>query len=447
GVVAIGDGVADIPFERRFQQPDDEYNLEQLSASYQLEHRFSDQWKLRNSFSLVSADTSDFRLDSVFIDDSGLLERGFRRNQDIRENYSLQTNVVGKFATGKVEHQLLVGVDLDRATSVGRQGRLPDDPVFLIDIFTQEADPVPNIQPEDLTSFDARDENIKADLLGIYLQDQLVISDQLKLLAGGRFDLFEQQNIDFTTDTTSEQSQEKFSSRVGLVYQPIAPISVYASYSTSFNPDPFNSTTVDGDVLEPSTGTQYELGVKGEFLNKKLTSTLAFYQIDRANFATTDPDNIDFSVATGEVRSRGIELDLAGEIVPGWNVTAAYAYTNAEITQDNLFAVGNSLENVPDHSASLWTSYQIQQGSLQGLGFGAGVFFVGDRQGDLDNTFTLSSYVRTDAAFFYRRDNWQANLSFQNLFDVDYIKSSETFREALKPGEPFTIIGSVAVKF
>jgi iron complex outermembrane recepter protein len=446
GIVAIGDGVADIPYDRIFQQPDDEYELEQLSASYQLEHRFSDKWKLRNSFRLVSSDSSNFTLDSLFIDDSGILERGFRRNEDLNENYTIQTNVVGKFKTGKIEHQLLAGVDFDRATTVGRQGRLPEDPVFLIDVFTQEADPVPDIEPEDLTSF-ARDENTRADLIGIYLQDQISISKQFKFLAGGRMDIYDQESIDFTEDLTSEQSQERFSPRLGIVYQPIEPISLYASYSTSFNPDPFNSTTVDGEVLEPSTGTQYELGVKGEFLNKKLTSTLAFYQIERDNFATTDPDNPDFSIAAGEVRSRGIELDVAGEILPGWNVIAAYAYTDAEITEDNDLPVGNKLINVPENSASLWTSYEIQQGNLKGLGLGAGVFFVDDRQGDSDNSFTLPSYVRTDAALFYRRDNWQANLNFQNLFDVDYIKSSETFREALRPGDPFTVIGSVSVEF
>ena len=395
---------------------------------------------------MVSSDTSSFFLDSWFIDDSGILEREFRRNEDLNENYSVQTNVVGEFNMGKVKHQLLAGVDLYRATGVGRQGRLPDNPAFAIDIFTQEADPVPNIEPEDLTSF-VRDENIRADLIGIYLQDQIALGEKFQFLVGGRLDIYDQQSIDFTEDLTTEQSQEKFSPRVGVVYQPIEPISLYVSYSTSFNPDPFNSTTVDGDVLEPATGNQYELGVKGELLDKKLTGTLAFYQIERENAATTDPDNPDFSIATGEVRSRGIELDVVGEILPGWKAIAAYAYTDAEITEDNDFPVGNKLVNVPENSASLWTTYQILQGSLQGLGLGAGVFFVGDRQGDLDNTFTLPSYVRTDAALFYRQDSWQANLNFQNLFDVDYIRASETFREGLRPGDPFTVIGSVSVEF
>ena len=446
GIVAIGDDVADIPYDRIFQQPDDNYELEQITASYQLEHRFNEKWKLRNSFRLVSADTSDFRLDSWFIDDSGELERLFRSNENINENYSLQTNVVGEFATGKVTHQLLFGVDLDRATSVGQQAALPDDPPFFINIFTQEADPVPDLEPEDLT-FLVRDENTRADLIGIYLQDLISLGEKFKILVGGRFDIYDQKTIDFTEDTTVKQSQEEFSPRVGLVYQPIEPISLYASYSTSFNPDPFNSTTVDGEIIEPSTGTQYEIGVKGEFFDGNLTATLAFYQIDLENVATTNPDNFDFSIAAGEVSSRGVELDVTGEILPGWKIIASYAYTDAEITESNDFPEGNKLENVPENSASLWTTYQFQQGTLQGLGFGAGIFFVGDRQGDLDNTVTLPSYVRTDAAIFYRQDNWQANLNFQNLFDVDYIASSEGFREYLRPGDPFTVVGSFSVQF
>ena len=446
GIVAIGDDVADIPFDRIFQQPDDNYELEQITASYQLEHRFNKKWKLRNSFRLVSAETADFRLDSWFIEDSGELERLFRSNEDINENYTLQTNVVGEFNTGKVQHQLLFGVDLDRATGVGQQAALPDDPAFFINVFTQKADPVPDIEPEDLT-FLVRDENTRADLIGIYLQDQIAISDRFKVLLGGRFDLYDQKTIDFTEDTTVEQSKEEFSPRVGLVYQPIEPISLYASYSTSFNPDPFNSTTVDGEIIEPSTAAQYEIGVKGEFFDGNLTTTLAFYQIDLDNVATTDPNNPDFSIAAGEVSSRGIELDIVGEILPGWKLIANYAYTDAEISESNDFPEGNKLENVPENSASFWTTYQFQQGTLRGLGFGAGVFFVGDRQGDIENTVTLPSYVRTDAAIFYRRDSWQASLNFQNLFDVDYIRSSEGFREYLRPGNPFTVIGSVSIQF
>jgi iron complex outermembrane receptor protein len=101
---------------------------------------------------------------------------------------------------------------------------------------------------------------------------------------------------------------------------------------------------------------------------------------------------------------------------------------------------------VPEHSASLWLVYELQEGDLAGLGFGAGLFFVGDRQGDLDNSFTLPSFVRTDVALYYRRDNWRVGLNINNLFDVDYFTSSFD-RLSVYYGEPLTVQGTVSVTF
>ena len=84
---------------------------------------------------------------------------------------------------------------------------------------------------------------------------------------------------------------------------------------------------------------------------------------------------------------------------------------------------------------------------MQGLGFGIGMFFVGERQGDLENTFQVPSYIRTDAAIFYRRSNWKAGLNFKNIFDIQYIRSTESYREAIAPGDPFTVVGSIAIEF
>jgi iron complex outermembrane recepter protein len=110
--------------------------------------------------------------------------------------------------------------------------------------------------------------------------------------------------------------------------------------------------------------------------------------------------------------------------------------------------IGNKLAGVPEHSASLWTSYELQQGSLKGLGFGVGFNFVGERQGDLDNSFAVDSYFLTNAGIFYRRDNWQARLNFSNLFDVEFIESVSNSRErGIYPGKPFTVGGSIAVQF
>lgn len=163
---------------------------------------------------------------------------------------------------------------------------------------------------------------------------------------------------------------------------------------------------------------------------------------------TADPNNPLFSVQTGEQRSQGIELDVQGEILPGWNIVASYAYTDAEVTRDNSIPEGNLLPSVPEHQASLWTTYTIQEGSLEGLGFGLGLFYVGERQGDIANSFVLEEYFRTDAALYYRRDRFNAAINIRNLFDIDYVSAAESgVRTFLGRGEPFTIVGSVSWEF
>ena len=134
--------------------------------------------------------------------------------------------------------------------------------------------------------------------------------------------------------------------------------------------------------------------------------------------------------------------------MPGWNIIASYAYIDAEVTEDNNIPVGNRLFNTPENSASLWTTYEIQQGSLQGFGFGGGFVFVGEREGDLENTFTADSYFLTNAALFYKRNDWRFALNFKNLFDVNYISSTFGDRNARnEPGDPFEVIGSISVEF
>jgi len=237
------------------------------------------------------------------------------------------------------------------------------------------------------------------DTLGIYIQDQIKFAENFQLLLGGRFDLFTQKNKNFLDNTTEIQAGDAFTPRVGIVYKPISAISLYASYSQSFNPT--EGRSADGNLFQPERGTQYEVGVKAD-LNDRISSTLSLYRLTRSNLLTTDPNNSRFSIQTGEQRSQGIEFDIAGELAKGWNIIASYAYTDAKITEDNTDNEGNRLNRVPENSASIWTTYELQSGALQGLGMGVGLFFVGERQGDLSNSFTVPGYTRTDAALFYR---------------------------------------------
>jgi iron complex outermembrane receptor protein len=279
---------------------------------------------------------------------------------------------------------------------------------------------------------------------GIYLQDQIALLDNLKLVLGGRFDTFNNESENLTSGEIIETEADAFSPRVGIVYQPIEPVSLYASYTRSFT-QAFG-TRASGEPLDPQRGTGYEIGVKTEIIQNRLFSTLAFYDTTLTNVPTTDPENDLFEIQTGEQNSKGIELDLSGEIVPGWNIFAGYAYTDATITEDNTFEVGNRLNNVPRHKFNLWTTYTLQQGNLAGFGFGASIFYVGERAGDLDNCFFVPDYTRVDAAIYYERESFRAALNFKNLFDICYFEGVQG-REQVIPGAPFTVLGSISVKF
>ncbi|MBE9157004.1 TonB-dependent siderophore receptor [Nodosilinea sp. LEGE 06152] len=445
GLLAIGRGVVDTPLSRIFGEPDDVSRVQEYGAGYRLEHEFSDSWQVRNQFRLLSTDTFDYRAEPLALDEgTGILPRNFRSNDDRSEVYSLQTDVLGNFFTGSVEHNLLIGLDLRRQTSGGTQRRLPGGLTPSIDIFNPVYNVVERPALSALTN-EVRNNSDRTNALGFFVQDQVQILDNLIVVAGGRFDVVSQNSRNNQTGENSGQDVTAFTPTVGVVYQPVEPISLYANFARSFQPNA--STDANNNFLPPERGTQYEVGVQAA-ITDRLTASLAAYNITKTNLATTDPDNPDFSIPIAEQRSRGIDLNLAGEILPGWNVIASYGYIDAAYTAEYFgLPPGSRVQNVPNHTASLWSTYEIQSGDLQGLGFGAGIFYVGDRAGDFEDTFDLPSYLRTDAAVFYRRNNWRAAINVQNLFDVRYFSSNNFGRVAIEPGEPLSIVGSLSVEF
>jgi len=138
-------------------------------------------------------------------------------------------------------------------------------------------------------------------------------------------------------------------------------------------------------------------------------------------------------------------LDVVGQLLPGWNVIASYAYTDAFVSRDNTIPVGDQLLGVPYNSASLWTTYELQRGDLQGLGFGLGLVYAGERQVSLPNTFTVPSYLRTDATLFYRQNNYRIGLSVKNIFNTDIYDTDNGF--SITPEAPLTVLGTVSVQF
>ncbi|WP_414582662.1 TonB-dependent siderophore receptor [Scytonema sp. PCC 10023] len=430
----------EIPLSRNLSEPSlDRDDVELFRIGYNLEHRFSDNWQLRSIFEAAWIDQ-----DRAVVFPVGQLQanRTLQRRLAITpingKVFNLDNYVVGQFATGSIQHQLLAGFNYTREEQESftrPRSRLNLAP---IDIFNPVYNPTLGTQYENPFEGEST-----ANTYGFYIQDQISLIDNLKLLLGGRFDIANQRIVN-TFGANGSAEQEVFSPRVGLVYQPIPAISLYANYGRSFRPT--YNVFESGTIPLPERGTLYEVGVKAD-LSDRITATLAFYDQTRTNISTQDPNNPLRRLQIGEQNSQGVEFNISGEILPGWNIVAGYAYTDARISEGNSnFPVGNRINGVPEHSFNLWTSYKVQEGSLQGLGFGLGLFYQGERQGDLANTFELPSYLRTDAAIFYERDQFRAAVNFRNLFDIDYFESAFNINRVF-PGDPLEVQGSISWRF
>ena len=429
----------EIPLSLNTSDEDARNNRRSILLGYNFEHHFSDNWSLVNAFHVRSI---RYRTDSA--NSGSLLPDGRTLNRTQQnyigapaadEEYALDNHVVGKFKTGSLQHELVAGFDLYRDISQFDQTMRA---IGTIDVFNPVyGQPVGRL----LSRINQKTKN---DQLGFYVQDIVTLTNNLNLVLGGRGDFVDNKVTNFlNTSTNQSQSDFAFSPRVGLVYKPIQPVSLYASYSQSFSQNP--GATFGGSLFQPSTGTQYEVGVKADFLSGRLSSTLALYELTLSNVLTPDPNRpTTFNIQTGEQRSRGIELNVTGEILPGWNVIASYAYTDGEVTKDERY-IGNRLVNVPENSASLWTTYTFAKGNLQGLGFGLGLFYVGERQGDLTNSFSVPSYLRTDAAVYYQKGHLGIALNLKNLFNVEYFTPRTI--NLVYPEDPFIVQGTVSWKF
>lgn len=456
GIPPVGDEIADVPLDTIVGEPDDFFRTEITSVGYRLEHRFSENWQIRNRFrytdnSFVNRRTQLEEVLGGLNEETGEITRLYYYSEGALESYEFQTEVIGEFTTGSINHTLLAGIDVFFADS---EFFVSNDLAPSVNLFDPEIGVIP--RPDLPLAFTTTDTTTNRSQVGLLLQDQIELWPEVTLLLGGRVDFFTQSStavavsipgIFETPARDNEQSQTAFTPRVGIVYQPIEELALYASYSRSFQPNILTATTADNEFLDPEEGEQFEVGLKTELFDGRLAATLSFFDITQTNVAATDPDNTNFVVPIGEQTSRGMEFNVTGEILPGWNILAGLSLLDAEIEESVNFPAGATTPNVPETSTSLWTTYEIQSGSLTGLGFGLGLYYVGERQGDNENSFTLDEYLRTDAAIYYRQDSFRLGLNFRNLFDIDYYESTEAGRGGSIPGEPFTVIGSISITF
>jgi iron complex outermembrane receptor protein len=430
-----------------FNDPDlDGRTNEDYYAGYQLSHVFSPTWSVRNQLQFHRAHNRNEALRPRDIQGNNLRQR-YQNEDRVDDEVQFVLDGTAKFSTGAIDHALLIGAEYIEQDSDFDRFRVNSPNVVISDDPVVNFNPPANQKPtEDLS---------QTRWTSVYLQDQLSLLEgrRLKLLLGGRFDDVATKGSANGVATTDIKDRAA-TGRAGLLYMLSSQHSVYLSASQSFRPQFAFAVDAGGKPLDPETGLQYEAGLKSALLDERLFATLAVYQIEKKNVAVFDQALFN---ATGQSayfpgvkeRSRGVELDVAGNITSQLKILASYAYTDTEVLENegDPSQVGEPLGGVALHTGRLWLSYDFNKaGPLGGFGLGGGARYVGESTAQFDTAVKLDPYTVADLSLWYNWRNVKASLNVKNLFDKDYIvRASHT--AIAHPGTPRSVFASVSIGF
>ncbi|MFW5972829.1 MAG: TonB-dependent siderophore receptor [Bacteroidota bacterium] len=404
-----------IPVSRFTGEPDvDQYDRTEYTVSSLFEHRFGERVAVQQKMRYYSSD-----LDDVTVYATGLQEDGRTLSRAVYGSYGRVDGVVmdqharGTFALGAADVTLLGGVDVQRirATSNQTWGAAPGLDIF-DPSYGQEV-----VEPPVFADFETQQQQV-----GLYAQSQIDVAERLIISLNGRHDWAHAETEDFLQEATSEQDDAAFTGRAGLIYESALGLAPYASYATSFLPA--IGVNADGDPFEPERGRQVEVGLKYQPPGVNSFVTAAYYNLTRDNFLQYDPSTW-LQVQTGQVRSRGVEVEGTASLWMGLDVIAGLTQQNVEITESAVAAeVGEQPSQVPERTASLWASYTFPQAALRGVGLGAGVRHLGATYGDVPNTLEAPSATLADATIYYERNGLRFAVNVQNVFDEEYVAAA-----------------------
>ena len=386
-----------------------------------VEHDFSDNLSFNSTTFYADYDklyqnifpvSSDLNAQLVTLD-------GYRDTTD-RENFITQGNLVWKGQTGSLGHTLLVGYEISQQKSANARR----DVLFAASNDDRITIPLATVISRPAHSFPVFTRDRRSDLktVSIYLQDQISISDMFDVIAGIRYDSFDIDVNDVGNNRLLHRTDNKWSPRVGLVFKPKENISIYASYSKSFLPrsgDQFLTLSPTTANLAPESFDNYELGAKWEF-QSGLSLTAAIFQLDRDNQAVATDTNGN-SAFSGS-RTKGFEIQLVGQIMPGWKINTGYSYLDAEESgrlSGSAFA-NRPIGQVPKHMFSIWNRYDFNDQ----FGVGLGLTHQSSQFARTNSTVRIPSYTRVDAAIYYTmNEHVQFQLNIENLLDETYFPS------------------------
>ncbi|HDS0917334.1 TPA: TonB-dependent siderophore receptor [Pseudomonas putida] len=414
-------------------------------AQLRFEHLLDDNWSLGGGMQWLDGSLKGNAVEANGLQPDGrTLGRNFNYRKLERTDRDYQLNLTGHFDTAGFAHTLLTGIeyeDYDYNSIIQRSAA--GATAYPIDIF----DPVLGQARPALTRTTTHDkENLKT--WAFFVQDQVALTERLKALAGVRFERFEHDYVNkLSAAGDFSKGENGVTPRFGLLYDLTDTVAVYANTARSFKPNSGAPAGATGRGFDPEKGKSYELGVKWEALDRQLSVDAAIYHIVKENVLTRDPADPNYSVAAGQVRSRGLDINIAGNITPEWRVIGGYAYVDAEVTKDNRLPTGTRLANIPRNSFSLLNTYEFQDGFAKGLGLGIGVKYVDDRNGQTEAvTYNMDQYTVVDLLTFYQlNEHVRLNLDVKNLFNKEYDEGA--FNTYAYPGAPRTVQAGVSYTF
>jgi catecholate siderophore receptor len=371
------------------------------------------------------------------------------RSTTARQNLFNQTDVILSQQTGPVAHTILAGAELARQTTINRRltAYFPSISPATTTLTLALDNPHTTLPVEFRPSATDADNRGVATVAAVYAQDQIALSRQVQVIAGLRFDHFAVDLTDHRTSAVLTSRDGLLSPRAAVVYKPIVPLSVYASYTRTYLPragEQLASLSLTNQALEPEHFRNYEVGAKWD-VTSRLAFTTAAYRLLRGNVVVRDAVDPTLSHLVDGERSSGLEVELSGDLTTRWRVQGGYAYQDGEITHSVSATVpaGARLAQVPRHSFSVWNRYDL----TERVGVGLGVISMSDRFVATDNTVVLPAFTRVDGALFYQiTPRIRAHVNVENALDTRYYWAAHS-NNNIAPGSPRAVRFAVTTQF
>ncbi len=436
GVPGVNGRPADVSRSTTYGDGRDYIDDKTQSLRSKLAYELNDNWQLRQTLGVFKLD-SDF--DNTYQTAYNRLNNSVTRQrwqQDLNTlNIFNNVELEGSFSTYGLEHRLLTGIEL------GSQRR---DPKLYSAGLTVPA--LDLNQPNRHLSHTGRmnvssNNHTEVESRAIYVQDQLRLNDQWQVLAGVRYDMFEVSTKNKLTNIQQEVDSRKASPRFGLVWTPLEHHSFYASWSKTFSPAGGGligiTPNAAGSVndLSPELTKQKEIGVKSDWLDDRLSTTLAVYELELYNRRTSDPLDRTITLLSGLQRSRGVELTATGNIAGNWSVRGGIGVQDAKVEKDNNGFEGKRVSDVAKRNASLFITWKPEMGWYAETG----LTLVGDRYADNLNTVVLPGYGTWDGLVGFRHKEWDVRAALNNIADKTYYESATSVAQ-IQPGEPRNLV-------